>query len=245
MSDRRPVVITPAMPPLPKKRTITKDQRKPGRSKWPPDPDRVAAILKGLKALYGEATCELDHTTPFQLLIATILSAQCTDERVNKVTPTLFAAFPTAETMAEAPLPVLEDMVRTTGFFRNKAKNIKTAAETLVRDFAGDPPQTADELIRLPGVARKTANVVLGTAFGIASGVVVDTHVQRLTLRLALARHTAPEKIEQDLIQILPQSEWIGFSHRLIWHGRRMCTARKPDCENCPLAPHCPGAFKE
>jgi endonuclease III len=226
-------------------RRVTKATRKPVRQRWPPDPDRVRAILDGLERLYPDVDCELDRETPFQLLCATILSAQCTDERVNQVTPQLFALFPTAAAMAEAPLPVLEDIIRSTGFFRQKARSLKGAAEILSQQHAGDLPRTIADLRRLPGVARKTANVVLGTAFGIAEGVVVDTHVQRLALRLALTRQTTPEKIELQLMQVIPQDHWIRFSHQLIWHGRRVCFARKPDCDHCLLAPHCPSAFRE
>jgi endonuclease-3 len=205
----------------------------------------VAAVLAGLERLYPDADCELHRDNPFQLLCATILSAQCTDERVNQVTPVLFKMFPTPAAMAEAPLPVLEDIIRSTGFFRQKAKSLKGAAQLLLERHGGDVPRTIDELRHLPGVARKTANVVLGTAYGIAEGIVVDTHVQRLALRLALTRNVAPEKIEQDLMQIVPRKRWIKLGHQLIWHGRRTCFARKPDCEHCPLVPHCPSAFKE
>lgn len=224
---------------------ITKETRRPLKIKWPPDKPRMTAILKGLATLYPDSTCELNHTGPFQLLCATILSAQCTDERVNKVTPALFAHFPDAAAMAQAPMPVLEDLVRSTGFYRNKAKHLKAAATLLVSKHGGQIPRTLDALADIPGAARKTANVVLGTAFGIAEGVVVDTHVQRLTLRLGLTRQLTPERIEQDLMMILPRDTWIQFSHRLIWHGRRQCFARSPDCEHCPLAPHCPSAFRE
>ena len=226
-------------------KVITKATRKAMRAPWPPPPARVRAIVDGLEQLYPNVQCELDHANPFQLLCATILSAQCTDERVNKVTPQLFAAFPTPAALAEAPLPVLEEIIRSTGFFRQKAKSLKRAAGLLVERFGGELPRTIEELMTLPGVARKTANVVLGTAFGIASGVVVDTHVHRLALRLALTRALTPEKIEQDLQRVLPQERWIRFAHQIIWHGRRVCFARKPDCEHCLLAPHCPSAFKE
>lgn len=202
-------------------------------------------ILKGLEALYPDVDCELDRETPFQLLCATILSAQCTDERVNKVTPSLFRLFPDARAMAEAPLPVLEDVIRSTGFFRQKAKSLKGAAALLLEHFGGEIPRTIKELRTLPGVARKTANVVLGTAYDIAEGVVVDTHVQRLALRMGLTRSTAPEKIETDLMAIVPREYWIRMSHQLIWHGRRVCFARKPNCDGCRLAPACPSAFKE
>lgn len=226
-------------------KVVTKATRRPIRAKWPPERARVDAILRGLDKIYPDADCELHRDDPFQLLCATILSAQCTDERVNQVTPALFRAFPTAEAMAEAPLPVLEEMVRSTGFFRQKAKSLKGAAQILVEVHDTQVPRTIDELRRLPGVARKTANVVLGTAYGIAEGVVVDTHVQRLALRLGLTRHTDPGKIERDLMQVVAQPRWIRLGHQLIWHGRRICFARKPDCARCPLAPHCPSAFRE
>ncbi len=205
----------------------------------------MRAILAGLESLYPGAECELHHANPFELLCATILSAQCTDERVNKVTPQLFAAFPTARAMAEAPAPVLEELIKTTGFYRQKTKSLLGTARILVDQFGGEVPKSAEQLRTLPGVARKTANVVMGTAFGEPSGVVVDTHVQRLALRLALTRNITPEKIEQDLMVVVPQNEWIALSHKLIWHGRRLCFARKPNCEQCPLVPHCPSAFRE
>lgn len=224
---------------------VTKANRKPVKGKWPPEPKRVGALLKGLTLLYPNVKCELDHKNPFELLCATILSAQCTDERVNKVTPPLFETFPDAMAMASAPPPVLEDIIKSTGFYRQKTKSLLGTAEILVNRFAGQVPRTVQELLTLKGVARKTANVVLGTAYGIAAGVVVDTHVQRLAMRMALTRNTTPEKIEQDLMTVVPQAEWVSFSHRLIWHGRRQCFARKPKCETCPLVPHCPSAFKE
>ncbi len=224
---------------------ITKANRRPLRARWPPDPQRVSRIVDGLETLYPDVDCELVRDTPFQLLCATILSAQCTDDRVNQVTPHLFQVFPDAAAMSEAPLAVLEDIIRSTGFYRQKAKSLKGAATLLLEKYAGQLPRTIAELRVLPGVARKTANVVLGTAFGIAEGVVVDTHVQRLALRLALTRNTSPEKIEQDLMAVVPRQRWIRLSHQLIWHGRRICAARKPNCEGCPLAPHCPSAFRE
>ena len=236
------------MPRLPSptrpRRKPTRAIRKPARSTWPPSPARVQAILRQLDRLYPAADCELDRKNPFQLLCATILSAQCTDERVNMVTPALFARFPTPAALAEAPRPVLEDMIRSTGFFRNKAKNLLGAARLLAEKWAGAVPRSMDELLELPGVARKTANVVLGTAFGIPAGVVVDTHVTRLAHRLGLTRETTPEKIERDLMHVVPRERWILFSHQLIWHGRRICGARKPDCDICPLVPHCPSAFR-
>jgi endonuclease-3 len=227
-------------------KAVTKANRKPLKAAaWPPDPARVQAILAGLEALYPDVKCELDHDNAFQLLIATIMSAQTTDVRVNMVTPKLFAMFPTPAAMAEAPLEVLEDIIRTTGFFHQKALSIKATAAAIAANFDGVVPRTMDELLSLRGVARKTANVVLGTAYGIAEGVVVDTHVQRLSLRLALTRQVEAPKIEQELMTVIPRDHWIRFSHQLIWHGRRVCFARKPDCEHCPLAPHCPSAFQE
>jgi endonuclease-3 len=235
------------MPSQPVRRPlkITKATRKPSRKAWPPPPGRVAAICEELDRLYPSADCALIRDDPFQLLCATILSAQCTDERVNMVTPALFARFPTPGAMAQAPTTVLETIIRSTGFFRNKAKNLIGAARVLDEKCSGEVPRSMTQLLELPGVARKTANVVLGTAFGIAEGVVVDTHVTRLAQRLGLTRATAAERIERDLMEIIPQKHWILFSHQIIWHGRRICRARKPDCDACPLAPHCPGAFRE
>jgi endonuclease-3 len=204
---------------------------------------RLAAILDGLDELYSEAECELDHKNAFELLCATILSAQCTDKRVNVVTPKLFERYPDAAAMAEAPIPDLEHIIRTTGFFRNKAKSLQGMARALVERHGGAVPRTMPEMVALPGAARKTANVVLGTAFGIAEGVVVDTHVARLSARLGLTRQTDPQKIEKDLTAILPRDRWISFAHQMIWHGRRVCFARKPNCGGCGLAPYCPSAF--
>ena len=200
---------------------------------------QVSRILAGLKRAYPEAECALRHVNPLQLLIATILSAQCTDKRVNLVTPELFRKYPSAEAFARASLTTLERMIHSTGFFRNKAKNIREACRRLVKDHHGRVPQSMEELLQLPGVARKTANVVLGTAFGVASGVVVDTHVFRISRRLGLTRAKTPEKVEQDLMALLPAREWINFSHRLIHHGRRICSARSPQCSLCSLEPHC------
>ena len=200
---------------------------------------QVSGVLAGLKKAYPEAECALRHADPLQLLIATILSAQCTDKRVNLVTPELFRKYPSAEAFARASLPTLERMIHSTGFFRNKAKNIREACRRLVRDHNGQVPQSMEELLRLAGVARKTANVVLGTAYGVASGVVVDTHVFRISRRLGLTRARTPEKVEQDLMAAIPAGEWINFSHRLIHHGRRICSARNPQCSLCPLEPHC------
>jgi len=202
-------------------------------------PERVRAILEKLDEAYPAATCELHHDNPFQLLISTILSAQCTDERVNQVTATLFPKYPTPEAFAYANPHELEKEIRPTGFFRNKTKSVIGASKRIVEAFGGKVPQTMEELLTLPGVARKTANVVLGTAFGVASGVVVDTHVQRLSGRLDLTREVEPKKIEQDLMQAIPRDHWILFSHQLIWHGRRVCQARKPRCAECNLEHIC------
>jgi endonuclease III len=199
------------------------------------DPARVAAIVDGLRRLYPDATCELNHRSAYQLLVATILSAQCTDARVNMVTPEVFRRWPTAKALAAADQEDVEEVIRSTGFFRNKAKSLRGMARSLVEEHGGKVPRTMEEMLELPGVARKTANVVLGTAYGLATGVVVDTHVARLSQRLGLTRQTDPKKIELDLIAQLPEKEWIDFSHRLIWHGRRVCAARKPDCAACPL----------
>jgi endonuclease-3 len=204
-----------------------------------PNPARVAAILRGLDEAYPEAACELKHENAFQLLISTILSAQCTDVVVNQVTEHLFPKYPDARTLAYANPTEIEKEIRPTGFFRNKTKSIMGASKKIVEDFHGEVPRTMEELLTLPGVARKTANVVLGTAFGIASGVVVDTHVQRLSTRLDLTKSTEPKKIEQDLMQIIPQDRWVVFSHQLIWHGRRVCFARKPKCLECNLERLC------
>ncbi|MFZ0211189.1 MAG: endonuclease III [Candidatus Acidiferrales bacterium] len=203
------------------------------------DPRRVHAILEKLDQAYPAATCALHHENPFQLLISTILSAQCTDERVNIVTKTLFPKYPMPKDFAHANPSELEKDIRPTGFFRNKTKSIMGASKKIVEEFGGKVPQSMDELLTLPGVARKTANVVLGTAFGIASGVVVDTHVQRLSARLDLTKNTDPKKIEQDLMKVIPQDRWILFSHQLIWHGRRVCQARKPRCVECNLERLC------
>jgi endonuclease III len=226
-------------------KVITKATRRPTRGKWPPDPARVRAIVDELEELYPDVDCELDRETPFQLVCATILSAQCTDQRVNAVTPELFRRYPTPQAMARAPLPALEELIRSTGFYRQKAKSLKGTASALLTRFGGELPRTIAELITLPGVARKTANVVLGTAFGIAEGVVVDTHIQRLAMRLGLTRATDPKGIEKDLMRIVPQEFWIRFGHQLIWHGRRVCFARKPSCPSCSLAPLCPSAGLE
>lgn len=186
--------------------------------------------------------CELDHANAYQLVVATILSAQSTDKTINTVTPALFAKYPDARALAKADPAQLEEMIHSTGFFRMKAKNLIGMARAVVERHGGDIPKTMDELVELPGVARKTANVVLGTAMGKNEGVVVDTHVMRLSQRLGLTAETDPVKIEQDLMQLLPREQWTIFAHRMIWHGRRVCFAKKPDCENCLLAPVCPSA---
>lgn len=201
---------------------------------------RALALLDRLKALYPSATCTLNYETPVQLLVATILSAQCTDERVNKVTPDLFARFPDAETMAKANREEIETLIRSTGFYRNKAKNIQGACEMIVSDFQGKVPDTMEDLLKLPGVARKTANVVLAHAYGVNAGVTVDTHVKRLSHRLGLTEHNDPKRIEKDLMALLPQPDWENWSIRLIYHGRAVCKAKQPLCEVCTLADLCP-----
>ena len=201
--------------------------------------ERVNAILQGLDELYPDVTCALHHTSPWELLVATILSAQCTDKRVNEVTPGLFAKYPTPQDFAAARQEVLAADIHSTGFFNNKAKSIIGAANKIIHDFGGEIPRTIEELASVPGAGRKTANVVLGTVFGIASGVVVDTHVQRLSNRLDLTTNQDPVKIEQDLMKIIPQSRWILFSHQMIHHGRGLCVARKPKCAECKLSPLC------
>jgi len=202
-------------------------------------PERIAAILKALDETYPNAECALHHKSPWELLVATILSAQSTDVRVNMVTPELFRRFPTPAAMARAPLPELEKLVRTTGFFRNKAKSIKGAGQKITEDFGGKVPETLAELITIPGAARKTASVVLGVCFGKAEGVVVDTHVFRISRRLDLAKGDTPQKVEQELMQVIPKDHWISYSHEVIHHGRQVCIARKPKCEKCTLETLC------
>jgi endonuclease-3 len=203
---------------------------------------RVLEILARLLPAYPDHRIALDHDNPFQLLVATILAAQCTDERVNQVTPALFRRYPDARHLAAAELPELEEMVRTTGFFRNKARAIKAMATALVEAHGGEVPSRMDDLNQLPGVGRKTANVVLGNALGLNEGVVVDTHVQRLSRRLGLTDETDPEKIERDLMPLVPRDDWTTWSNLLIHHGRQLCKARKPDCPRCPIADLCPSA---
>lgn len=202
--------------------------------------EQAGRVIERLKADYPDAECALENETPFELLIATILSAQCTDARVNMVTPELFRRWPNAAAMASAPTPALEKVIQSTGFFRNKAKNIKAASQAIVERHGGELPQEMEALVSLPGVGRKTANVVLGTAFGMATGIVVDTHVTRLSARLGLTKQTDAVRIEDDLMQIVPEEEWINFSHRLIHHGRQICVARKPKCPECSMNSFCP-----
>lgn len=209
-----------------------------------PDPRRVQAILAGLAEAYPDAECALRHRNAWELLVATILSAQCTDVRVNLVTPGLFKKYPKPADLACLTPEQLEPEIRSTGFYRNKAKSIVGAARRVTQDFKGKVPETMDELLTLPGVARKTANVVLGVWYRKAAGVVVDTHVQRVSRRLELTRNEAPEKIERDLMALLPQDQWIAFSHRVIAHGRQCCTARAPKCRACPIEPWCFSADK-
>jgi len=202
-------------------------------------PQRIRKIFAALDRHFPSAQCALRHSNPFQLLVATILSAQCTDERVNKVTPALFKKYPGPRDFARLDPKVLEQDIRSTGFFRNKSKNIIGAAKKIVEDFGGKVPQTMDEMLTLPGVARKTANVVLGTAFEMPTGVVVDTHVFRIARRLKLSEGKTPENVEQDLMKIIPRERWIPFGHQVIWFGRKVCQARKPLCMDCPLEPIC------
>jgi endonuclease-3 len=211
-------------------------------ARYAPAQERFPIILAHLKNAYPDAHCELDFSNPLQLVCATILSAQCTDVRVNMVTPTLFAQYPDAQALAAARQEDVEEIIRSTGFFRNKAKSLIGMAQAVVAEQGGDIPASMDALVKLPGVGRKTANVVLGNAFAINEGVVVDTHVARVSGRLGLTAHTDPVKIEQDLMRLAPREEWTLLSHLLIFHGRRICIARKPRCRECVLAPLCPSA---
>jgi endonuclease III len=201
---------------------------------------RALEVLVRLQRFYPDATCSLDYSTTVQLLVATILSAQCTDERVNKVTPELFARFPDAPSLANADLAEITELVRTTGFYRNKSKNIQGACRMIVQDFGGQVPNRMDDLLKLPGVARKTANVVLAHGYGINAGVTVDTHVKRLSNRLGFTKHDDPIRIERDLMKLLPQADWENWSIRLIYHGRAVCKARNPACDRCEFADLCP-----
>ncbi|HXE07617.1 MAG TPA: endonuclease III [Acidobacteriaceae bacterium] len=217
---------------------------KPGKTVNPLAPERVTAILDALEKAYPKAVCALTHRNAWELLVATILSAQCTDVRVNLATPALFAAYPTPKAISEASLPALEELIRSTGFFRNKAKSIQGAGRVIAQEFGGEVPKTMEQLLRVPGAARKTSNVVLGSWYGIAVGVVVDTHVLRISRRLELTDETTPEKVEKDLMRILPQRKWIEFSHQVIYHGRQICIARKPRCADCTLERLCNSADK-
>src|SRR5580704_9131643 len=216
--------------------------KKPRRN--PLAPERISTLLDLLAKAYPGAQCALHHRNAWELLVATILSAQCTDARVNMVTPSLFRKFPSPAAFAQASLPAIEEEIRSTGFYHNKAKSISGAARRLVSEFGGKVPQTMEELLTLPGVARKTGNVVLGVAFKIAAGVVVDTHVLRLSHRLGLTRAEDPKKVEEDLMRIIPKDRWIAFSHEMIHHGRQICIARKPRCVDCPLESLCNAADK-
>lgn len=225
--------------PQPKKTAGARKAPRAASRKAAADAGRLTAILAALDQLYPNAACALKHRNAWELLVATILSAQCTDERVNMVAPALFARFPTPEAMAKADVAEVAEIVRSTGFFNNKAKNIVGAAKKIVSDFGGEVPREMEQLLTVPGAARKTANVVLGTACGIPSGVVVDTHVTRIAQRLELTREKTPEKIEQDLMKMLPQKRWILFSHQVILFGRDICKARRPECGRCPLESIC------
>jgi endonuclease-3 len=224
-------------PSAPKRQKAVSEETQASRNALAPE--RIAAILKALDEAYPDAVCALNHRSPWELLVATILSAQCTDVRVNMVTPELFKRFPSPAAMAKAPLPELEELIRTTGFFRNKAKSIQGAAKKITEQFGGKVPETLAELITVPGAARKTANVVLGVSYGKAEGVVVDTHVFRIAHRLDLTRSDTAEKVERDLMRILPQDRWIRFSHQVIQHGRQVCVARNPKCDKCNLEQLC------
>jgi endonuclease-3 len=227
-----------------KKSAAKAPPKKAAKPQLKTSPGRIAKIIAGLQKAYPGATCALVHSNPWELLVATILSAQCTDVRVNMVTPTLFRRFPTPAAMAKASLPEIEELIRTTGFYHNKAKSISGAAKGVVERFGGKVPQTMDELLTLPGVARKTGNVVLGVAYQLAEGIVVDTHVLRLSRRLELTLNTEPKKVEQDLVKIIPKDHWIDFSHELILHGRATCIARKPRCSDCTIERECDSSDK-
>ncbi|GAA3768609.1 endonuclease III [Terriglobus aquaticus] len=219
-------------------------KRRPGKTKKPLAPERVAAIVDALQKTYPDAVCALNHTNAWELTVATILSAQCTDARVNMVTPALFHAYPTPQAMAHAQPEAIQEIIKSLSFFRQKSKSLVGAAKVVVNEFGGEVPQTMDEMLRIPGAARKTSNVVLGSWYGIASGVVVDTHVLRLSRRLELTVNDDPVKVERDLMAILPQDKWIDFSHQLIHHGRQICEARKPKCADCSLETSCNSADK-
>ncbi len=228
--------------PTPAKKSPARSSTKKAYN--PLAPERIAAILHHLDELYPNVKCALHHNSAWELLVATILSAQCTDVRVNMVTPGLFKKYPTPQDFAALQPEDLEPDIRSTGFFRNKSKSIVGAARKIINDFGGEVPNTMEELLTVPGAARKTANVVLGSWFGIPAGVVVDTHVQRISRRLELTKEEAPVKIEQDLMKVIPQNKWIAFSHQIIHHGRAICIARKPKCAECPLETLCHAADK-
>ena len=223
------------------KKTTTKKTKKTSKQFAPPE-KRAPVIYERLNAEYPDAKCALDHRNPYELIVATILSAQCTDKRVNMVTPALFEKYPNAETLSAAQPEALEGMIKSTGFFRNKTKSLLGMSSAVVEKHRGDVPRTMDELVKLPGVGRKTANVVLGNAFGIDEGVVVDTHVSRLSNRLALSRESDPVKIEQDLMRLFPKDRWTMLSHLLISHGREVCDAKRPECERCVVNQLCPSS---
>src|SRR5271154_3396234 len=227
------------MKAAPIKKPIKKELKAKKPRRDPLAPERIAAILDRLAADYPNVECSLHHRNAWELMVATILSAQCTDARVNMVTPGLFEKFPTPADFAHAPLVEIEEQIRSTGFYHNKAKSLNGAARRLIAEYSGEVPQTMEELLTVPGVARKTANVVLGVAFQKAVGVVVDTHVLRLSKRLELTKATEPIQVEKDLMKIIPQDHWIAFSHEMIHHGRQVCIARKPRCADCTLEPLC------
>jgi endonuclease-3 len=227
---KKKVAVAPTKKPTPKKPTAKKV-----------DPNTIAPkVVAHLATDYPEVTCALENESAFELLIATILSVQCTDERVNMVTPELFRRWPTPAKMAAAPIEQLEKVIHSTGFYRNKAKNIQGCSRELADTFGGEVPRDIEQMVKLPGVGRKTANVVLGTCYGMATGVVVDTHVTRISNRLGLTEHTDATKIERDLMELVPQTEWVDFAHRMIHHGRRICMARKPKCDECSMSSFCP-----
>ena len=240
-AKRKPAARKAAKPQAKRTKAAKAKSAASGRD-VPAASQRIGPIIHKLREQYPEATTALEHTNPLQLLVATILSAQCTDARVNMVTKDLFTKYRTAEDYANADPEVFEQEIKSTGFFRQKTKSILGMAQALQQSHRGDVPASMEELTQLPGVGRKTANVVLGNAFGLDVGVVVDTHVRRISNRLGLTTHSDPEKIERDLMEIVPQSEWTPFAHLLIHHGRQICTARSPKCEICPVAPECPAA---
>jgi endonuclease III len=239
VTKKKPRAQKTSTGPMPRRKKGALVAKKTSSTRGALAAERVAAILRALDETYPKAECALHHRTAWELLVATILSAQCTDVRVNMVTPELFRRFPTPAAMAKASLPELEELIRTTGFFRNKAKSIQGAARKILADFGGEVPRTLAELITVPGAARKTANVVLGVSFGLAEGVVVDTHVFRIARRLELAKGDTAQKVEQELMQVLPRDHWIGFSHQVIAHGRKVCMARNPKCRECTLETLC------